>query len=94
MIESVSSNHETEFMTLSIGNGALPNIEAAKHLSLIKALNKLKHHAMGKVNFTIDSEGKHILFFYTNAGQRNPKTISCFDVQVSCEKCKQAVEAL
>jgi len=94
LIDPVNPNCKTEFMSLSIGSGAMPAEATLKNLSLSSALNKLKHHAVGQVNFTVDLQGKHILFFFTNGGQEYNDTISCFNVQKFCEACKEAVEAI
>ncbi len=94
LIDPVNSSQKTAYMNLTEGSGALPIGATFKDLLLVTALNKLKHYAIGGVNFTIDAEGNHILFFFTDSGQGHKETISRFNVQIFCEACRQAVEAI
>lgn len=52
------------FKALPIGQGNLPQSTNTKKLTLVAALNKLKHRNPEDINFSISDNGRHILYFF------------------------------
>lgn len=78
------------FRALPVGQAGLPPNSNTKKLTLVAALNKLKHRSPDDVNFSISDTGAHTLYFYTKPGMSQPGTISCFDVEIFCDACREA----
>lgn len=94
IIKPASVTQKNEFYQLSNGEGKLPENSIVKDLSLMDALNKLKHRDSLLVNFKVIAVNQHKLFFFTNAGNGQPNSISTFDVSVFCSACKKAADIL
>ena len=63
-------------------------------LTLVEALNKLKHRDTKAVNFTVSPSGNHVLFIFTIGGMGKPDSIASFDLDVFCNACKMAAQEL
>ena len=93
----VSLNTEdvlSSYLSQPTGEAAFPIGPAIVDLTLMKALNKLKHRASDGINFNISSDGEHNLFIFTRASMRLPATISKINIKIFCLMCKDAVKAL
>ncbi|MEF3063437.1 hypothetical protein [Pandoraea apista] len=82
------------FDSCAHGVGAMPPSAVPSALTLVQALNKLKHRRRSAVNFTAAASGAHVLYIFTNAGSGQPDAIASFDVQDFCGACKSAVTAM
>jgi hypothetical protein len=82
------------FDSCARGAGAMPPGTVPGALSLVQALNKLKHRRRSAVNFTAAPSGAHVLYIFTNAGSGQPDAIASLDIQDFCNACKSAVTAM
>lgn len=82
------------FDSCATGAGTMPPGAVLTALTLVQALNKLKHRRTSAVNFTVATSGAHVLYIFTNAGSGQPDTISTFNIQDFCIACKTAVTAI
>ena len=94
LLSPVTGPQLIEFLAQDHGQGALPTGGTVNDLTLATALNKLKHHAPGGIRFSITTEKRHLLFFYTKAAQHLPDTIATFDVQTFLDACSKASKAV
>ena len=62
LLDPASQNHKAFFQSRSLGAGALPPGASLAPLTLVTALNKLKHRSTSAVNFTAAPSGAHILY--------------------------------
>jgi hypothetical protein len=92
LLEPASANDKLTFLSQPLGSGIFPSPSLAVPLTLVMALNKLKHRDTNDVNFTVTNT--HTLFIFTNAGMNKPDSISSFDVQGFCNFCKLAAQAI
>ncbi|KZN45843.1 hypothetical protein N476_25095 [Pseudoalteromonas luteoviolacea H33] len=93
ILKPASEQHATEFSSMEEGNAFFPENNNLTDLTLEVALNKLKHRASNQINFSL-TENKHYLYIFTHSGMGQPNTISSFDLDVFCDKCKQVLVAL
>jgi len=93
-VNNISPVQKCIFSALSDGNATLPTNSVLSDLTLVKALNKLKHRSPKDVKFTVDETNKHTLFIFTNAGMGQPHSISKFDLKMLCDACKVASNIL
>ena len=92
LLEPATVNDKKTFQAQQVGLGILPRASQAVPLTLKTALNKLKHRDTNAVNFTASST--HTLFIFTQGGMNKPDSISSFDIQVFCDACKVAAQAV
>lgn len=93
LLKPANTAQVDEFLAQKEGQGEMPAGGPIIALTLGTALNKLKHHAPGGIRFSI-ADGKHMLFFYTQAAQNIPNTIASFDVQTFLDACTKASKSL
>lgn len=94
LLDPASTTDKAYFLTQTPGSGAMPTSATLTPLTLVEALNKLKHRDTNAVNFTVSTSGGHVLFIFTHAGLGKPDSISSFEVQAFCDACKIAVQAI
>ena len=90
LVEPATSAIELSFNAQVMGSGSIPAGATTTPLKLADALNKLKHRASNKVNFSISATGDHHLIVFTLGGMGRPNSIAAFDVQGFCVACKAA----
>jgi len=88
LVNNISVVQKSAFSVLPAGSAILPANSSPNDLTLVKALNKLKHRSPKNVNFTVDSTNKHTLFIFTNGGMGQSSSISKFDLKTLCDACK------
>lgn len=92
ILDPASAVEKAEFIAQEPGCAAMPSGSSTKPLTLVAALNKLKHRDTSAVNFTVSSV--HTLFIFTHAGMNKPDTISSFGMQSFCDACKVAAQSI
>lgn len=94
LLDPASTIDKAHFLAQTPGSGAMPPNSSPAPLTLVEALNKLKHRDTNAVNFTASTSSVHVLFIFTHAGMGRPDTISSFEVPVFCDACKLAEQAI
>jgi hypothetical protein len=94
LLDPATQNDKAFFLSLCHGAGTLPPGASLAPLTLVAALNKLKHRSTSAVNFTVSPSNAHTLYIFTNAGMGKPDTISSFEIQFFCNACKAAAAAI
>lgn len=90
IIFNVSEAEKSWFASLPAGSGVLPANSGAVELSLVTALNKLKHRSTSFFNCSLTENGAHLVHVYATAGMGQPSSISQIDVDQFCEACRVA----
>jgi hypothetical protein len=88
------STDKAHFLAQTPGSGSMPTNSILTPISLVEALNKLKHRDTNAVNFTISASNVHALFIFTHGGMGKPDSISTFEVHTFCNACKIAAQAI
>lgn len=94
LLTPASASDKQHFFAQESGNGTMPPGSSTTSLTLVVALNKLKHRDSNAVNFTVSSLSEHVLYIFTHSGMGKPDTISCFDIQEFCNVCKNATHTI
>lgn len=94
LLSPASTADRVFFDSCAAGVSAMPPGAALTPLTLMQALNKLKHRRRSAVNFTATSFENHVLYIFTNAGSGQTDAISTFNIQDFCLACKAAVSGM
>ena len=94
LLDHASTADKANFARQAPGSGAMPMSSAPVLLTLVEALNKLKHRSTNNVNFTVSTSSMHVLFIFTHAGMGRSDSISSFEVQAFCDACKIAAQTI
>jgi hypothetical protein len=92
IVKKISTSEMYFFKGLKDGEGQFPStIQNLEKLTLIDALNKIKHADVRGVKFDILND-IHILYIFSNGNQDIPNSICKFDVKEFCSACKMAIK--
>lgn len=75
------------------GFGAMPP-GTQSPITLERSLNKIKHRANGSEKFSVSNTTDHFLYVLTLASMQNPTTVAAIDMQLFCQMCKEAADAI
>lgn len=94
ILTNICDADQSWFLNLPDGLGNLPVSGNLTPLTLETALTKLKHRNPKAIKFAVSQTNEHYLFFLTNAGMGQQKSISKFDVTIFCKACTAAAHVV